>query len=330
MSKIVILGTSHSGKTCYFYGMLRKMMVGISGFSIRVEDKDFSKIRDAIRRLGDTKLRPEEGERFPLPSQTTETYKLDLMYNFGLLESFDWDDYPGENIVSKMSEFAVSMKNAHCLLLCVDGEGIAEAADIYGPDETDDLAADLTDRWGCFELNHALASASKQNDSFPAVCVMISKYDKIPNAFRNMETMTEMVKKCFPTLFNDGQGGNSRLVTICPVSLGKDLDKGERLRPVNVEKPICFATYLIQASKQKELQEGYRRQVQKDRENMEEWENLNALGKIIHHKPQIMSETEKATMRGLLQSGERDVTELRNMITPLPLYMNGKDIEWPD
>lgn len=327
MGKIVILGTTNSGKTCYFYGMLRKMMVGIEGFSIRVADKDFAGIREAIKRLGDVKLPIQQ--RFPPPSNRTDTYKLDLLYNLSTLEQFDWDDYPGENIESGMAQFAASMRDAHCLLLCLDGQGIGESAQDLEPDEIEYLAEDMNERWGGLELNHALQDAERMNQSFPAVCVMITKYDKIPESFRNLETMTEVVKHCFPILFNVAQGGSTRLVTICPVSLGKDLDQGARLRPVNVEKPMCFAAYLIQATKYRNYQENYTSRVNRDRKEAQEYEQLSFWGKLFTQKPTPLSDEEASSMQKLVSEGEANVRELRNRIIGLPLYKNGQKIEWP-
>ena len=327
MSKLVILGTTHSGKSCYFYGMLRKMMVGIEGFSIRVEDKDFPKINAAIKNLSDVKLPP--AERFPLPSQTRDSYKLDLLYNLGLLENFEWDDYPGENLETSMNEFAASMRDAHCLFLCVDGEGLEKSGEYFDPKDIDDLADDLIDSWGSLTLSHALAAAERVNQSFPAVCVMITKYDKVPEKFRSMNTMMGVIRRCFPILFNSGIEGVNRVVTICPVSLGKDLDqKGARFRPVNVEKPICFATYLIQAQKQKDYQEQFNR-MEQDMREWRKWDQRNFIEKILHPKPRRISRTEQATADSLFQNGEQNVRNLRGMIADLPLYMNGKGIEWP-
>lgn len=325
MSKLVILGTTHSGKTCYFYGMLRKMMVGVQGFSIRVEEARFNDLRTAIKSLNDTSLPLKE--RFPKPSDKRETYKLDLLYNFSQMESFDWDDYPGEQMERLQTEFADSMADAHCLFLCVDGEGIAKLAD--EADDLDLLAEDLIVDWGCFDLNNALAYAEKRNESFPPVCIMITKYDKIPAELRNLDTITEIVQKCFPNLFHSGRGsGKDRLVVICPVTLGKDLDQGARMRPVNVEMPICFATYLIQAATARAYVEQAQNLTAERQREMEEYNNRGFLGRIIHPKPVPLTEEQKRAMEKIIDDKKADADALRCIIEDLPLYLNGEKIAW--
>lgn len=322
MSKIVILGTTRSGKTCYFYGMLRKMMVGIHGFSIRVEDKDYADIRMAVKRLNDISL--PLAERFPDPSQMTQTYKLDLLYNLSHMEEFDWDDYPGELIESKLPEFIASMEGAHCLLLCVDGEGIQGSVD-----ELDLLVENLTMDWGCFDLNNAVGHAEKVNENFPPICIMITKYDKISPELRNMDTISAIIKRCFPILFHpSGTSGNNRMVTICPVTLGKDFDQGARLNPKNVEMPICFATYLIQAAKVMSMREQAKELFQQNQDAWEQYHRSNKIIKLLRPTPQFLTEEQKAVIENILNNAEADLNALRAILEPFPLYLNGKEIAW--
>ena len=104
MSKIVIIGTSGSGKTCYFYGMLHKMQRGISGFSLRINDnKAYRKLHNGILRLGDVRL--PMNERWPDPSDKLEKYNLDLLCNMNKMDSLEWVDYPGERASEAHDDF---------------------------------------------------------------------------------------------------------------------------------------------------------------------------------------------------------------------------------
>ena len=85
-----------------------------------------------------------------------------------------------------------------------------------------------------------------------------------------------------------------------------------RYAPV-FRKPICFATYLIQAQKQKDYQEQFNR-MEQDMREWRKWEQRNFMEKILHPKPIRISRTEQATADSLFQNGEQNVRNLRGMI----------------
>ena len=180
MSKIVIVGITESGKTCYFYGMLRQMMRGFRGFSLRVAEKDFASLRMGIKRLGDTKL--PLNERFPEPSSQTENYTMDLLYNLRKMDSFEWVDYPGELAEHGAADFIANLEGATCLLLCVDGKALQGTEE-----DIDDIVDEIYNDRGGLELCNAIMQAERQNENvFPPVCIMITKYDEVSEELRKM------------------------------------------------------------------------------------------------------------------------------------------------
>lgn len=64
-------------------------------------------------------------------------------------------------------------------------------------------------------------------------------YDLVSPALRNIESITNIVKNVFPYLFRERAG----IVSICPVTLGADIENHGGFEPKNVEKPILFAEY---------------------------------------------------------------------------------------
>ncbi len=323
MSKTVIVGITESGKTCYFYGMLRQMMRGYQGFSIRVAEKDFAPLRNGIKRLGDTSLPLRE--RFPDPSSKQENYTMDLLYNLKKIDTFDWVDYPGELAEKGTDEFVNLLDGATCILLCVDGKAFKG-----GEDDIDDIVDEIYNNRGGLELCNALQQAERRYENgFPPVCIMITKYDEVSPALRNMEILTDIMKQSFPVLFHEGNG-HSRMVTICPVTLGKDLNSNGRLAPKNVEKPICFANYLIQMQALNNFVSQADSLVSRNKEEIEEYNNRGWLGKLIKPRPQVLSEEQKQAIQELLSRGKADLDALRSVIEALPLYLNGVQTDWPD
>ena len=322
MGKIVIVGTTHSGKSCYFYGMMKKMMRGIGGFSIGADGKDFGEIRQNIKKLSDINL--PLAQRFPPPSDKMRTYPLSLMYDFSELEKFDWVDYPGEHVSNSEADFVALLEDADCLLVCVDGEGIQG-----DPEELDDLADELVVTWDCLSLNNALNLASQKNENFPPVCIMVTKYDKLEPEFRNQDILLELLKKVFPVLFHSGMGsGKDRMVLICPVTLGKDLDLGARMSPKNMEIPICFATYLLQARKVKLIEQKNIEIVNANRSAVNEYNKKNPLLKLISSRPEPLTQEQLKVMQAIVDLGSANVDALRDVIKDTPLYLNGEEVDW--
>lgn len=323
MTRVVICGITASGKTCYFYGMLRKMMMGHHGFIIRPQQKDYTALRMGIKRLGDTKLPLEQ--RFPAPSAHMDCYTLDLLYNYKQLESFEWVDYPGEFVEQANTDFIQLLEGANCLFICVDGEVIqGDEGDI------DEIVETLINDRGGFELNYALSQASEKNkDDLPPICIMVTKYDKVSPALRNKEAIRNIVGQVFTELFSPNSGGATRMVTVCPVTLGKNLDEGAKLDPKGVEMPICFATYLLQLSQFVDLRDDVKGKLERFNHEIDSYNQKGFFKKIITPKPTLPMTKEDAEKIAVeLKDRENDVEALRNAIEGMTLYVNGEETEW--
>lgn len=323
MSKTVIVGITSSGKTCYFYGMLQRMMRGYQGFSIRVAEKDFGSLRKGIKRLGDTSL--PLTERLPAPSSKQENYTMDLLYNLKKIDTFEWVDYPGEMAEEGTEGFVNLLDGATCILLCVDGKAIqGSESDIA------DIVDDIYSRLGGLELCNALQQAErKYENGFPPVCIMVTKYDEVSPELRDMRIITSIMRESFPILFHEGNG-HSRMVTICPVTLGRELNNNGRLQPKNVEKPICFANYLIQTAVLENMVSSANNLISKNQEEVEEYSKRSWIGKKLNPKPEPITEEQKQAINELLSKGKADLDALRSVIESLPLYINGIETEWMD
>ncbi len=323
MSKIVIIGTSGSGKTCYFYGMLHKMQRGISGFSLRINDSEaYRKLRGGMLRLGDVTLPIEE--RWPDPSDKLEKYELDLLHNMGKLDSLEWVDYPGEHVSAAHDDFINLLDGVNCLFVCVDGSLLQG-----DEDELEDIADEFYSQSGMDLCNALMRAEQKSGEAFPPVCILITKYDAVSPELQNMDLITKFVKTCFPALFREGNG-KDRMVTICPVSLGKDIADGGKLRPKSVERPICFAAYLVQYALFKEMETKAKGMINMSDEQAKRHASRGFLGKLIHPRPKILSEEQKQAIAELINNSERDLEDLLAMVNILPLYINGEKVNWPD
>lgn len=325
MSKTVIVGITSSGKTCYFYGMMNKMMKGCLGFSIRVAQKDFSNLRRGIKRLGDISLPLEE--RFPPASSMLETYEMDLLYNLKRIDSFNWVDYPGELAEESTSEFVDLLDGADCLLLCVDGMAFQGTED-----DIENIVDSIYYDKGGLELCNALQQAeAKYEDGFPPVCIMVTKYDEVSPELRKSEIMTDIIQKSFPLLFNENTMavGKHRIVTICPVSLGKEIGEGGRLDPKNVEKPICFANFLIQMNAVAEMERQADEYIALKQREQETYQKKGFLRKLVSSKPETLTEEQKQAINDLVRNGKKNLDALKGMIENLPLFIDGEQTDWP-
>lgn len=190
--------------------------------------------------------------------------------------------------------------------------------------------ADDFDQQSGMDLCNALAHAEKAaKKGLPAICILFTKSDAIPKELLDMELLKLFVQLCFPSLFHPGEG-NDRYVSICPVTLGKDIATGGKLNPKNVERPICLAAYLMQLAKCKELGVDVDKFIRHHEQKTQEYNNAGFIGKIIRPKPPVLSEEEKIILRNLVESADKDLDELREMISILPLYINGQKGSWAD
>lgn len=324
MSKIVNIGTTHSGKTCYFYGMLEQMLTGCKGFSLQIKNKkQYNELMFGIERLADDE-RPVE-ERWPQQTTEKETFDMVLRYNFKKLDDLEWVDYPGEFVKTQDEGFLDALEGADCLLICVDGALLANATE----DNLDAIVRKFRNKCG-LSLNAALWEAAEKNgDRLPPVCILFTKYDVVNQEMKNREILTKFLRKAFPVLMGEDENNRTNcMVTYCPVSLGKDIANGGMLDPRNVEKPICFANYLVQLNLLKQLSRDANAKISASSAKVAEYNKKGFFGKMFASKPKPLSEEQKEAIMAAANAQKNNLADLLAVIDQLPLFINGQEENW--
>ena len=187
-----------------------------------------------------------------------------------------------------------------------------------------ELAYDYYHQFG-IEICNALAHAAESNEekAYPPVCVLITKYDVVSLEFQDMELLTLFVKYCFPILFSKNND-NKHIVTICPVSLGKDIAKGGKLRPKYVERPIYFALYLSMSMQMKELESS----IKLGEESRSYWTWIPKYWKTPWRWENEKQRQEEFS--ALINLLKQMLKELHKVVEVLPLYINGEKQNWPE
>ena len=119
-------------------------------------------------------------------------------------------------------------------------------------------------------------------------------------------------------------------LTPVTVTLGKDIAEGGRLRPISVEKPICFATFLMQCAMVGQMKSEVTNKLSELNQKIEKYDSSSWIGKLIKPRPRQLSEEQKQVLLNMIQEHESDLNDLRNEINMLPLFINGEKQEWID
>ena len=301
--KIGIVGPTGSGKTCYFYGMLHKIQKRISDFSLRVDDDEtYWKLRKEFISLGDVRLPMDE--RWPDSSDKLEKYNLDLLCNMNKMDSLEWVDYPGEHVSEAHDDFINLLDGATCLIVCVDGSILQGDAE-----ELEDIADDFYHDFGIDFCNALMRAEQKSGEALPPACILITKYDAVSPELRREDLLTKLVKSCFPLLFCEGNGKDN-MVTICPVSLGRDIAEGGKLRPRNVHLPLFAALYFLLRKLHQQVHDVLHR--------LDEWP-------YPIRPPQAVENPELSVLYQVLSEQK---SELEKELRALPLFVNGRECTW--
>ncbi len=332
MSRILICANTLSGKTTFMYGTFHQMMKGIYGFTLTPK-YHFAQFNRQCKRIGDTRL--PLNERFPAPSDRIEEYTFILKYNLKTIDEIQWIDYPG-NLVEEDEDnpdnvrLMEYMDGADCLFLCVDGAHFNHDTKngIINAIHCDGGGMELN-----FMLNRAAVDAKTGKDrELPPVCLIITKYDLVEPDKRNEEFLVDILKEVFPILFYPGTGQRGRLVSVCPVTLGRNISQGGKLEPRNIEKPFCYLTFLRMAAALRQY-----------RENMEQMK-----AELLRRRDREEGHSRRRLIRRLLTRGsgcqvteeelgrmvetccrlERDLTDMKRSLQNMALFDNGQQIPW--
>lgn len=239
--KILMLGDSSSGKTCFMLGMYAAIQNG-SKFSLKATDPDEGV---EMATLWSTIVGESGEERWPRGTDTPQIYNFELCYAYKSLIEFEWLDYRGGSMLDISSDDNVrTLRNyaaeSNGLFFCISGKDLREpVTEANLQNIAIKSKANLMGQYLQY-LNINRRPARKK--SFPII-IMVTKYDYCYH--RNKRELMEDVKKMFPPLFAPN---SDWLVMICPVTLGKELaedsDHG-KIEPRNLDIPVAFVLYCI-------------------------------------------------------------------------------------
>ncbi|NJN08165.1 MAG: hypothetical protein HC836_44160 [Richelia sp. RM2_1_2] len=326
--KITMLGFTGAGKTCYMLGMYSFMSIGLRGFTLSAKDADED---IELSDKWDNLVFGQGDDRWPPATNRGEntTYAFDFNYGFRQIMSFEWLDYRGGALRDKSTEEDVTALVKHtqessCLFLCISGEHLQEAiVDTQGQVNSSvkhKIAKELRiDRMN--KLIKEIQQKIKPNDQKPyPIVIVVTKYDLCMD--REKGAIVEDIKQLFEPLFQPNSGW---LVTICPVSLGKELAENPEngaIKPINVHIPVVFAIYAklreiaLQTMKQ---QSSVKDALTADQNSF--WTRLlnsEKIGTGITKVGQLQEEVQKLKSNMALLAQE---------LQKVPLFLSGKEVE---
>jgi GTPase SAR1 family protein len=238
--KILMLGDSSSGKTCFMLGMYAAIQNG-SKFSLKATDPD-----EGIRltALWSAIVDNSGIKRWPPGTDTPQIYNFELCYAYKPLMEFEWLDYRGGSMLDISSDDNVTLRDyateSNGLFFCISGQYLREpVTEANLQNIAIKSKANLMGQYLQY-LNINRRPARKK--SFPII-IMVTKYDYCYH--RNKRELMEDVKKMFPPLFAPN---SDWLVMICPVTLGKELAQDSnngKIEPRNLDSPVAFVLYCI-------------------------------------------------------------------------------------
>jgi hypothetical protein len=258
-TKIIMLGTTGTGKTCYMVGMSIWMQTrGINGFTITSADHNQSR---RIKNQWSDMTKKQGLERWPAGTVDAPlTYKFNFNYAAKTFAKFDWLDYRGGALpdaeeAPDRKELVDKLENADCIFLCISAEYLALASS-----EGNTFDAALEAEVGT--MNSLLTVIHDKRKPTPdkpfPIAIVVTKADLLANNSIK-EGGVEIVKEFFENTLFVKQKQNW-LTAIIPVTLGQELaqnpDSG-KINPVGVHIPVTFAV-LCKLIKERNGQGGVR------------------------------------------------------------------------
>lgn len=241
-TKITMLGTTGTGKTCYMIGMSYFMQnKGINGFTIISQDNDqFRTIKEQWKSMT-TKT---GSDRWPPGTPPIPTsYVFNFNYGGKTFAKFNWLDYrgaalPDETVAADRKILVDRLLESDCILLCISAEYLALAA-IQGDEFQAIEEAEVGVMNGLLTEVAEKAAISKDNP-FP-VAIVVTKADLLTKFQGKMQGEPVEIAKSFfeNTLFVKDHW----LTAIIPVTLGQELAENEdsgKIKPEGVHLPVSF------------------------------------------------------------------------------------------
>ena len=318
--KILMLGDSSSGKTCFMLGMYAAIQNG-SKFSLKATDPDKG-IR--LTALWSAIVDNSGIERWPRGTDTPQIYNFELCYAYKSLIEFEWLDYRGGSMLDISSDDNVrTLRNyaaeSNGLFFCISGKDLREpVTEANLQNIAIKSKANLMGQYLQY-LNINRRPARKK--SFPII-IMVTKYDYCYH--RNKRELMEDVKKMFPPLFAPN---SDWLVMICPVTLGKELaedsDNG-KIEPKNLDIPVAFVLYCI-LTEQARIQDEKLTEIDDQLEVLESnlfnrWINRHKIRRLNESLRQAEMQLQKTIEMINVLAREQDLSST-------DIYLSGKKIQ---
>lgn len=344
-TKITMLGTTGTGKTCLMVGMYAIMRCGFNGFTFSTnldDDNDLS-------RQWDRMIDGELGEdRWPASTAGSRDYSFQFNYAFRRVMGFDWLDYRGGALSDDSSnddvqQLTSQILDSSCVMLCVPGDLLANSS----------VNAIINSRAKIQRMNMFLPKvrneAERQKRDLPGVAIVITKYDYCLHMDRC--EITERVRQLFHPLFAPD---SNWLTTICPVTLGYGFSSADGseadLDPQNVHLPVTFAVFCALRNQERAI----RRRIQEESERQNEFQRQKNHYEAERRERdsfwnQLFFSNELEQLSGEIQQRQRaisdvmaridenrseldDVTKntehlIDEMLQKLPVYYNGEECE---
>lgn len=226
MNKILVIGDDAAGKTCYCLGMMEQMVLQCRRYKeFYIQPLVDGNLYRTLERLADISL--SFADRFPEASAINTTYSFDVIYSGNKVHAIEVIDCAEGCLYGVHDRI---QDNVTCILFCIDGKSI------YG--NIGDIPKIIDEIWNP-ALMQFFSHYTDDYAQLPPVCIIVTKYDSVSPALKNIESITDIVKNVFPYLFQEHAG----IVSICPVTLVVDIEKHGRFEPKNVAMPMLFAEY---------------------------------------------------------------------------------------
>jgi hypothetical protein len=234
---LTMLGGTKTGKTCFLVAMYGIMRRGYNGFSFRTQNPDID--LDLAAEWKALRIKTDD-DRWPKGTQESTDYYFDFSHAYKPILAFTWHDYRGSIIDEKGTKERVTLierlRKTDCVLLCFSSEHLQDPSGRVSEDGEDEAATMSA------LMSEVGRAAEQRGGRLPSVVIVLTKYDLMAGRPRDL-VMKEM-QRLFNPLFTKVDGWT---VTVCPVSLGKELAKDAgrgRVEPICVHLPVSFAVYM--------------------------------------------------------------------------------------
>ncbi len=319
--KIIMLGGTGSGKTCYMLAMYAAMQMGKHGFTISTVDQD-ENVR--LNNLWENLIGTQGRDRWPEGTIQIKNYIFEFTEGLDSSIRFEWLDYRGgamseEATSNDVAELRRHIAESSGFFLCVSGEDLKSRITDNNLVEimVKTKARFMTD----YLVKHGKNILREDRQYFPII-ITITKYDLCRH--RTHSELIEDIKQIFPPLFNLH---SHWFVMICPVTLGKSLAENEdrgKIFPENIHFPLIFALYCKLAK----IAKTQHQILNESNEMIDNLEAQDALMRFLRHRKIMYLDNKIQRIETNLEKIDnllmRIIKELND--TEANIYFNGEEV----